>query len=103
MLDDSCHQFVDSCMGQDSSKNWMILVINLWMILVWVKFIQNWMILTIYLWMILVWVKIHPKLDNSYHQFIDDSCMGQVHPKLDDSYHQFMDGSCVGQDSSKTR
>ena len=38
------------------------------------KIIQYWMILVINSWMNLVWLKIHPKLDDSCHQFMDDSC-----------------------------
>ena len=31
------------------------------------RFIQNWMILVINLWLILVWYKNHPKLDDSIY------------------------------------
>ena len=41
------------------------------------------MILVINLWMIRLWVKIHPKQDDSCHQYMDDLFMGQVHPEQD--------------------
>ena len=37
--------------------------------------------------------KHHPKVDDSYHQFMDISSIiwNKIHPIMDDSYHQLMD------------
>ena len=86
-LDDYCSKFpnlddyspffsIERLMSSIIIQYWMFLNIQYWMIPKSSEIIQCWMILVINLWMILVWVKIHPKLDDSCHRFVDDSCMG---------------------------